>query len=91
MSNVVLIKPPPKSIFRSGMARCLACKHEWVQVLEGSELFFPCPSCSLEHGHFMYTMVRKEPHWQCNCGNTLFSMVSGGIYCPECGDWQKGF
>ena len=75
----------------SGKARCLACKHEWVAVAPTGVTWMECPACSLERGRFVAQHEREEPHWMCNCGNNLFYVVKDGYYCPNCGEWQRGF
>lgn len=75
----------------SGAARCLACRHEWVAVAPTGVTWMECPACTLERGRMVAQAERNEPHWHCGCGNDLFFVVADGMYCPNCGDWQKGF
>lgn len=80
----------------TGIAICLSCKHEWVQITavvsaESFNLWFECPECGLARGRYKYQHERAGEHWTCNCGNDLFHITRKGIYCPNCGGWQGGF
>lgn len=76
----------------SGMARCIACHHEWPAVCPtGTFAFFECPQCGLFKGKLKYDVIREGKHWTCNCGNDIFYISEDGTYCPVCGAWQTGF
>ncbi len=73
----------------SGAARCLACQHEWVAVAPVGSIWLECPSCTLIRGRFVAQVELDGDHWHCNCGNDLFNATPEGVYCPNCGTWQK--
>lgn len=75
----------------SGKVKCLNCEYEWVAVAPTGKLWLKCPKCKIEKGTWVSPVERDEPHWQCKCGNWLFYVTSRGIYCPSCGNYQKGF
>ena len=75
----------------AGMARCMACQHEWAAVAPVGAIWLVCPSCSLQRGAYKAQIERAGPHWTCNCGNQLFYVQREGYYCPNCGEWQHGF
>lgn len=75
----------------SGLARCLACRHEWVAVAPAGAAWLDCPKCSLERGRYIGHVQKDVPHWHCNCGNDLFYVTQDGYYCPNCGVYQHGF
>ena len=92
MSVISLLKErEERTPHSSGKARCLACKHEWMAVAPTGVTWMECPSCSLERGRFVAQHERDGLHWHCHCGNNLFWVMESGYYCPNCGDWQKGF
>ena len=74
----------------TGKARCLACNYEWVAAAPLGTVWLECPSCSLERGRFVAQVQRDTFHWICDCGCDLFYATQEGIYCPNCGTWQKG-
>jgi len=69
----------------SGAAICLACKYEWWVVAPVGTVFFECPRCECFKGTFQNPVERDCPHWQCECGNSLFYVTEWGYYCPMCG------
>lgn len=73
----------------SGEARCLACGHEWAAVAPIGINWFECPSCHTMRGCHKYHYQRQDDLWTCQCGNDLFFVTRDGIYCPNCGLWQK--
>ena len=75
----------------TGKARCIDCKHEWVAVAPVGTVWLICPACVLERGRFIYQHQREGAHWTCHCNNDLFYVTPEGCYCPNCGEWQKGF
>jgi Zn finger protein HypA/HybF involved in hydrogenase expression len=74
----------------SGKARCLTCKHEWVAVVPVGVTTMLCPSCGHD-GHMLGEVVTHDEQWQCHCGWSLFRIDRGGVYCPQCGDYQTGW
>ncbi len=74
----------------SGAARCLECHHEWVAVAPLETRWLDCPTCGLEKGRFLGAYQRSEARWVCNCGNDLFYVFDGSVFCPNCGESQRG-
>lgn len=74
-----------------GEVLCLACKHEWEAVSPIGTEWLECPRCGLLRGRYIYPCERPGLVWSCNCENNLFYMIPDGIYCPNCGEWQRGF
>lgn len=79
----------------SGAAKCLACKHEWVAVVEGvlGEGYpgaLECPSCGLRRGQYIWPFQGPpdEEVWACNCGGTVFMITRPGTRCVGCGRHQ---
>lgn len=75
----------------AGQARCLDCKHEWAAVCPVGTTWLECPACTLFRGRMIGQHERDGPHWFCHCGNELFYVTPDGTYCPNCGEWQRGF
>lgn len=75
----------------TGLAVCLDCKHEWQAVAPAEVMWLECPACGLERGRFKHHHEREDMHWECACGNDLFSITPEGVYCPNCGAWQEPF
>jgi Zn finger protein HypA/HybF involved in hydrogenase expression len=75
----------------SGPAKCMSCNHEWQAVAPIGTEWLECPECHLEKGRLAYPVQRYGLEWKCHCGNDLFRMTPDGCYCPNCGEWQKGF
>ena len=74
----------------SGKARCITCKHEWVAVAPVGTTTLECPECKND-GHMIREVITYGDQWICDCGWQLFRMNRHGIYCPNCGEYQKGF
>jgi Zn finger protein HypA/HybF involved in hydrogenase expression len=75
-----------------GPAKCVQCDHKWEGVAPVGVITLQCPSCFSNKGVFTQFVEYKEPHWQCDCGNQFFAIGQDrGVYCPHCGDIQKGF
>lgn len=75
----------------SGECRCLLCGYTWTGVVPIGTIWLECGECHSMKGRFVYHCERDRSHWTCNCGNDLFFATPEGFYCPNCGDWQKGF
>lgn len=90
MSNVIQF-PQREEPHLSGMASCMACQHRWVAVAPVGTVFMECPECSRMFGHMVAPVERDGDHWTCDCGNDLFRVSRDGMYCPRCGEMQKGF
>lgn len=93
MGDVVGLRRPEKveetEPHLAGVAKCLACAHEWSAVAPVPCNFLECPACGCVKGAFKYEILRGPDHWVCPCENSLFVITSEGTYCPNCGDWQK--
>lgn len=88
MDNVITF-PEKKEPTVAGNAICYKCKHEFVCCCPLGTSIFECPSCSCISATFKYPVQRNGEEWSCGCGNDLFRISKDGIYCPNCGDWQK--
>ncbi len=92
MSNIIDFQTrEQRSPHSSGKARCLACAHVWIAVSPIGTIWMECPACKLMKGRYVFEHQWDRPHWTCNCGCDLFSVTPEGFYCPNCGEWQKGF
>jgi hypothetical protein len=77
----------------AGQARCLACKHEWVSVVEGADSYqgsLECPECGVCRGQFKWPFQgpTSERVWTCNCDGQLFMITEQGTRCVGCGRHQ---
>lgn len=81
--NVTPIRPPAP--YKTGKAKCLSCRHEWIAVSPLGVVWFECPACGMEQGRSMGAVSREGAHWHCGCGNDLFYVTPDGSYCPVCG------
>lgn len=75
----------------SGEAVCMLCGHEWVAVVPVGTVWLECSECHSMKGHLKYAVQRDGNEWCCGCGNGLFRVTPDGYYCPNCGEWQRGF
>ena len=74
-----------RSPHRSGMSRCMNCKHEWVAVVPSGVTSFECPQCHTNRGVYRGVPQTERPQWQCACGEWVFFVDSQGPYCCNCG------
>jgi hypothetical protein len=72
---------------RSGEARCISCRHEWIAVVPTGIEWFECPSCGLAKGRYRFHCAPVDRAvWTCNCGNDVFFVTDKQeIVCPNCG------
>jgi hypothetical protein len=83
MNNVVsLLERRPH---RSGNARCLNCKHEWVAVSPAGTITLECPSCATFQGVYLGVAQTELRQWQCVCEEFTFYIDENGAYCAHCG------
>jgi hypothetical protein len=79
----------------AGKARCLDCRHEFEAVAAIGATWLECPQCGLMRGRYIYGVERSDPHWKCDCGNTLFSIYysqsGSAVVCNNCGVHQTGW
>lgn len=75
----------------SGAAQCMACHHSWTAVAPTGTVFLSCPNCGTDRGVFKFPCERVGHHWTCECGFQEFRIMPEGVYCPSCGEWQRGF
>ena len=52
-----------------GLARCVACKHEWEAIVPAGTIQFECPSCGLERGSYVYPAGLPDGQTRLECGN----------------------
>lgn len=71
-----------------GPAKCLACKHEWVQVAPAGDYLFPCPVCGTEKGTMKFAVWPEEAVAHCDCGCYLYFVTRQGPQCLQCGNPQ---
>jgi len=75
--------------FREDEVFCLECHHRWRARAPKDVDFLECPNCGLMRGKWYLPFIQTHsPHWVCDCGNNLFLLSAGGIYCPNCGKDQ---
>jgi hypothetical protein len=70
---------------RTGKARCLNCKHEWVAVAPVGTHALECSQCQTFQGVFIGASNTQFQQWQCCCGEYLFYIDAKGPYCAHCG------
>ena len=75
----------------SGIARCMACKHEWATVAPEGVKWLECPSCGCRKGLYLYPCSPPDgaPIWECKCGCLVFYAQPAGVYCYSCVTPQK--
>ena len=92
MAEIIGIDSLKAAPHNSGLARCMVCKHEHQAVAPVGVVWMECPECHAQKALFVGSCERRgEAHWTCACGNDLFHATPEGFYCPNCGEWQKGF
>jgi hypothetical protein len=72
-----------------GMAKCLACSHEWMSVAPVGVYLLQCPKCECDKGVMKGTVHRRDEMWHCRCGNCFFLVSRDGCFCPNCGEWAR--
>lgn len=76
----------------SGLARCVACRHEWVAVAPVGAHELECPECTATKCYFMNSTMRGEQVWVCNCGCDVFRISpTVGPYCVHCATVSEGW
>lgn len=94
--SVVPFKAPrePTSAWLTGLARCLACKHEWAAISETLENYvgdLECPACGVCRGQYKWPFQGPpaEDVWTCTaCDGQLFMITRPGTRCVGCGRHQ---
>lgn len=81
--NLVLLDEHRPAPHVTGRARCLTCKHEWVEVAPVGNTIFACSECG--HDGAMLGVVLVDPVYLCGCGCDLFRFSPSGAYCIHCG------
>lgn len=74
-----------RGIHRTGVARCMGCKHEWAATAPVGTTDLECPSCGTLLGVYKATSVTEFKQWQCQCGEFMFHIDERGAYCAYCG------
>lgn len=83
-----------KEAWLTGVARCLACKHEWTAVCEAQENYagdLECPACGVRRGQYKWPFQGPpaEQVWTCTaCDSQLFMITIPGTRCIGCGRHQ---
>lgn len=78
---------------RTGMVKCLQCKHEWKAVAPEEVYEFECPGCGLERGAWCnhQPVMQGDLVYTCStCGGDYYVICKSpdhGIYhmCATCG------
>lgn len=92
MSEIVDISALRADPHNTGKARCMACGHEEIAVAPVGVVWMECSECHAMKSLFIGPCeIEGAAHWTCNCGNDLFHATPEGFYCPNCGEWQRGF
>ena len=70
----------------TGLAKCLACKHEWQAVAPIGTVSLECPTCALDKGVFDAVTVPEVPILECACGcRHFFVRENWLVSCCLCG------
>lgn len=69
---------------KSGPARCMNCKHEWIATSPIGVVDLECPRCSTFQGVFTGVTKSEGAQWQCKCGEWTFFIDDMGPYCAHC-------
>lgn len=94
--EVVPLRTAPKASnpWLEGVARCLACKHEWTAVSEAQDSYagdLECPACGVCRGQYKWPFAGPpaEEVWSCgSCEGQLFMITRPGTRCIGCGRHQ---
>lgn len=93
--NVVpFAKPEPLDPYNAGPAKCIECKHRWVQVAPVGMAEFECPACGSMKGVFTGLVGAQEGDlgFSCACGCDVLTAYkrAGRFYlrCMRCGTDQ---
>lgn len=75
---------------RTGIARCIGCKHEWVATAPVGAPYVDCPECEAKMGRFIAPALLQpdEARVQCSlCGSQLFMVTAQLVlHCVSCGN-----
>jgi len=75
----------------SGKARCLTCHYDFVAVMPVGCQTVTCSKCGHD-AHMLGEVVTNGDQWRCtSCRWFLFRVDRHSIYCPKCGQYQRGF
>ena len=92
MAEIIGIDSLKADPHMTGPARCIACGHEEIAVAPIGVVWMECSECHAMKVLFKHAVCDESRlHWTCNCGNDLFHATPEGFYCPNCGEWQRGF
>lgn len=75
-----------RSPHRSGKARCLNCKHEWIAVAPIGTVDLQCTKCETFQGVFVGISATAFKQWRCQCGEYMFFIDEISPYCVHCGE-----
>lgn len=86
MSDRKIISITEKMPHLSGIAKCLACKHEFNGVCRVGDLGMDCPKCGTHRGVFVYQPQGSDAIFECNCGCHQFALERAlTLRCLHCG------
>lgn len=87
MNNVIDLMEYREALnpHKTGNARCLQCKHEWIETAPIGTVSLECPECHSFQGIFKGLMSTEFSQWVCLCGEFTFFIDSKGAYCAHCG------
>ena len=73
-----------RGIHKSGPARCLTCKYEWVATAPIGTVDLECPRCATFQGVFKGVTKSEYTQWRCQCGEWTFFIDEVSPYCAHC-------
>lgn len=90
-AQVIPLRVPPAEPARlEGLARCLACHHEWraAQPVGSYADGMECPTCHTLRGVWVHPLVLADgaDRFVCQCRNDLFMLTRTGTFCVLCGE-----
>lgn len=83
----------PRQPHLSGMARCMACKHEWAAVAPVGTGELECPQCQCMRGVWQYNCTGRigDQKFVCLCGCDVFRLTTIELMCTACGQLMTGW
>lgn len=84
MSKVIDLNARRPNPYLEGKARCLVCKHEWVEISPvGRHAGLECPQCEVYSGVFK-AAVEPDVRLVCNCGCDVYMIDRDAGPAPRC-------
>lgn len=89
--NLDDFRPQPAHL--SGMASCLACKHQWAATAPVGTGDLECPSCGLMRGAWQYGVSPPvgATKYVCVCGCDVYRLSTKELLCIACGRGMFGW